>query len=227
MKPEIIESSKFVTEAADWIEAEARAAIAVRGEFWLSLSGGNTPKPVYTEFAKRDLPWDKVKITFGDERCVPPDDDQSNFKMAQASLFDHAPIPVENIFRMKGELDPAIGAREYEALLDSRKAVGDALLRHDLILLGMGPDGHTASLFPGTPALTETQRAVVENYVPKFEMWRLTFTYPLLNAARHVGFLLSKKGKEPVLDQVLNGTGDYPSAHVQPTNGKLTWFIGE
>lgn len=227
MKPEIIESANFVQDAANWLEAEARAAISERDAFWLSLSGGNTPKPVYMEFAKRDLPWEKVKITFGDERCVPPDDAQSNFKMAKESFFDHAPIPAENIFRMKGELDPAEGAREYAALLDLHKPAGDALFRHDLILLGMGPDGHTASLFPGTPALAERERMVIENYVPKFSMWRLTFTYPLLNAARHVGFLLSKKGKEPVLDQILNGTGDYPSAHVQPTDGKLTWFIGE
>lgn len=225
MTPEIIHSHDFVKQAADLVEQEAEAAIAARGRFLLALSGGNTPKPVYRELAGRSLDWDKWFITFGDERCVPPDSEESNYRMAKESLFDHAPIPAANILRMEGELPPPEGAARYiEAL---RGLCGDDVPRHDLVLLGMGPDGHTASLFPGTPAREVTDRIVVENYVPKFEMWRITFTYPLLNAARHVCFLVSRKGKEQVLGEVLRGEGDYPCLGVRPQDGNLTWLIGE
>lgn len=224
MKPDIIHSKDFVNDAVALIEREAQAAIAERGAFSLALSGGNTPKPVYAALAARPLDWSKVLITFGDERCVPPDDARSNYRMARESFLDHAPIPAENVLRLRGELDPAEAARAYEAELRAR--AGGGTFRHDLILLGMGDDGHTASLFPGTPALAERERLIVENFVPKVDMWRLTFTYPLLDAARHVCFLVNSQGKDAVLDEVFSGKSDYPSAKVAPTDGRLTWLLG-
>lgn len=224
MNPDIIHSKDFVNDAVALIESAANEAIAARGLFSLSLSGGNTPKPVYTALAQRPLDWSKVLITFGDERCVPPDDEQSNYLMARRTLLDAIPIPAENVLRMKGELDPAEAAKEYEAVLKEKADGG--VFRHDLILLGMGPDGHTASLFPGTPALEEKERLVVENYVPKMSMWRITFTYPLIDAARHVCFLVNSAGKDAILDEVFSGKSSYPCAAVNPTDGKLTWLLG-
>lgn len=224
MNPDIIHSKDFVNDAVALIESAANEAIAARGLFSLSLSGGNTPKPVYTALAQRPLDWSKVLITFGDERCVPPDDEQSNYLMARRTLLDAIPIPAENVLRMKGELDPAEAAKEYEAALKEKADGG--VFRHDLILLGMGPDGHTASLFPGTPALEEKERLVVENYVPKMSMWRITFTYPLIDAARHVCFLVNSAGKDAILDEVFSGKSSYPCAAVNPTDGKLTWLLG-
>jgi len=224
MKPDIIHSPDFVNDAVALLETSAHDAIAARGAFNLALSGGNTPKPVFEAFAKRDIDWSKVVITFGDERCVPPDDEQSNYLMARRTLLDAIPIPAANVLRMKGEIDPAEAAREYEAELRAR--AGGGVFRHDLILLGMGPDGHTASLFPGTPALAERERLVVENYVPKMSMWRITFTYPLIDAARHVCFLVNSAGKDVILNEVFSGTSEYPCAAVAPTDGRLTWLLG-
>lgn len=171
------------------------------------------------------MDWSKWIVTFGDERCVPPDSEESNYRMAKQTLFDRVSIPSENILRMRGEEEPHAAAREYEEEL--RRRSPEEIFRHDLLLLGMGPDGHTASLFPWTHALPEAERWVVPNYVPKFSMWRLTFTYPLINAARHVCFLVSKKGKEKTLEEVFSGQSNYPCAKVRPSNGKLTWLIGE
>jgi 6-phosphogluconolactonase len=224
MTPDIIHSKNFLDDAVALIERAAQDAIAERGVFNLSLSGGNTPKPVYAALAKRPIDWSRVVITFGDERCVPPNDDQSNFKMASETLLDHIEIPEANVLRMRGEAAPEAAAREYEEALRSR--AGDGIFRHDMILLGMGPDGHTASLFPGTPAVDERKRWVVENYVPKFEMWRLTFTYPLIDAARHVCFLVNSAGKDDVLAEVFSGTSSFPCAAVNPADGKLTWLLG-
>lgn len=224
MKPDIIHSKDFVNDAVALIEGSANEAIAARGTFRLALSGGNTPKPVFEALAKRPLDWSKFVITFGDERCVPPDDEKSNYLMARRTLLDAVPIPAENILRMKGEIDPAQAAAEYEAELTAR-ANGE-VFRHDLILLGMGPDGHTASLFPGTTALAETKRLVVANDVPQMGMWRITFTYPLIDAARHVCFLVNSAGKDAILDEVFSGKSNYPCAAVSPTDGRLTWLLG-
>lgn len=222
MNREILHSRDFLSDAVALITGAADQAIAERGVFRIALSGGNTPRPVYAALAESGCDWNKWEVTFGDERCVPPESDQSNFKMAKDSLFDHAAIPAANILRMAGELDPALAAKSYEAELLARSAP----YVHDLILLGMGDDGHTASLFPGTEALGITDRLVVANYVPKFSTWRLTFTYPLLNAARHVCFLVSSAGKEPILEGVFGGQSKYPSAAVCPTSGRVTWLLG-
>jgi len=225
MTPEIIHSTDFVKDAVALIEREADIAILERGEFHLALSGGNTPKPVYEALAARRDAWKEWIITFGDERCVPPDSDQSNFRMAKESFFDHAPIPSENILRIRGEADPAIAAQEYEDELRKR-ARGHSIYRHDLLLLGMGDDGHTASLFPGTEAIGVTDRWIVSNFVPKFNTHRITMTYPLLNAARHVCFLVNSKGKDAILEEVFSGKSSYPCAAVRPLEGNLTWLLG-
>ncbi len=222
MSREILHTQSFVSDAVTLITREAEQAVKERGIFRIALSGGNTPKPVYEALAKLDLPWDKWEITFGDERCVPPDDVQSNYRMARLAWFEPANIPAASILRMEGEADPATAAEKYEAALLSRSNP----YRHDLILLGMGDDGHTASLFPGTEALHIKDRLVVANYVPKFSTHRITFTYPLLDAARHVCFLVSSIGKEAVLQQVLGGNSDYPSAAIAPTDGRVTWLLG-
>lgn len=225
MTPEIIHSTDFVSDAVALIEREADIAIFERGEFRLGLSGGNTPRPVYQALAKHRDAWSKWVFTFGDERCVSPESDQSNYRMAKEALFDHVPVPSENILRMNGELDPMQAAREYEQVL--RKRAGEQkVFRHDLLLLGMGDDGHTASLFPGTEALKETEHWVMANFVPKFDTHRITMTYPLLNAARHVCFLVNSKGKDGILEEVFSGKSTYPCAAVRPTRGNLTWLLG-
>lgn len=225
---EIIRTTRFVADAATLIIGTAEQAIRERGVFRIALSGGNTPRPVYAEFAKADVPWESVCFTFGDERCVPPDDAQSNYRMARESLLRPADVPNESVLRIQGETDPNEAAIAYERLLDHAAAeAGEAIYRHDLLLLGMGDDGHTASLFPGTTALGETRRRVVANFVPKFNTWRVTFTYGLINAARHVCFLVNAAKQRDLIDAVLGGDEQYPAARVRPTDGCLTWLIGE
>src|SRR5438045_7534950 len=161
MKRDVLRSQNFVPEAAEFILRHARAALAERDQFRIALSGGNTPRPIYTEFARvaRDLPWDRVLFTFGDERCVPPDDPQSNFRMARESLFVLAAVPEKSIARMRGEIDPQLAAREYQDALDLLATQrGDMIYRHDLILLGVGDDGQTAALFPVTRTLDDMVR---------------------------------------------------------------------
>ena len=226
----IIRTKNFVTDAADFILAQAQHALGERNEFRIALSGGNTPRPVYTRLAAigRDLPWDLIRITFGDERCVPPDDAESNFRMARETLLAPAAVPEQSILRLRGELDPQTAAQEYQDHLDDIAAEGgEPIYRHDLILLGLGDDGHTASLFPETAALDETIRRVMANFVPKFNTWRLTFTFPLINAARHILFLVGASKNPALIERVLQGDSQYPAARVNPSAGDVTWMIGE
>lgn len=230
MKRDVIRSQNFVAEAGEFILRQARSALAERDQFRIALSGGNTPRPVYTEFAwiGRDLPWDRVYFTFGDERCVPPDDSQSNFRMARETLFVPAAVPEKSIARMRGEIDPELAAQEYEdglALLAAQR--GEQIYRHDLILLGVGDDGHTASLFPGTAALDERARKVVANFVPKLDAWRITLTYPLIAQARHICFLANANKNRALLERVIEGDPEFPAARVAPADGDLTWFLAE
>jgi 6-phosphogluconolactonase len=230
MKRDVIRTQNFVHDAAEFILQHARTALAERDQFRIALSGGNTPRPIYTEFARigRELPWERVFFTFGDERCVPPDDPQSNFRMAREFLFVPGAVPEKSIARMRGEIDPQIAAQEYQDNLDLLAAQrGEMIYRHDLILLGMGDDGHTASLFPGTAALEEKTRKVAANFVPKFDSWRITFTFPLINQARHVCFLANASKNTARLEKVLQGDQEYPAARVEPVNGDLTWILGE
>jgi 6-phosphogluconolactonase len=224
---EVIRTPRFVTDAAGFIELQAELALKARNKFRLALSGGNTPRPVLAELARCNLPWERVQITFGDERCVPPDDAQSNYRMARESLLAPANVPDDSVLRMRGEIDPAKAADEYQDKVDElAEQRGETIYRHDLILLGVGDDGHTASLFPGTPAIEEMQRRVVANFVPKFDQWRITFTYRLINAARHVCFLVNAAKNPELLERVIGGDKQYPSARVEPDDGRVTWILG-
>lgn len=230
MSRNVVRTPNLTGDAAAFILREARHALAEQGEFRISLSGGNTPRPIYTEFGRiaRELPWERVRFTFGDERCVPPDDAESNYRMARETLFAPFAIPDKSVLRMRGEIEPRLAAQEYEdalALLATQH--GETIYRHDLILLGMGDDGHTASLFPETAALGEQVRRVAANFVPKLDAWRLTMTLPLLNQSRQVLFLVSGEKNPELLERVLGGATEYPASQVNPPNGQLTWMIGE
>ena len=229
-KPDVIRTKNFVVDAADFILELVRKAIGERNEFRIALSGGNTPRPVYARLATvgHDLPWEFSHITFGDERCVPPDDQASNFRMARETLLAPAAIPEKSIMRMRGEIDPQIAAQEYQDQLDLMATQrGEPIYRHDLILLGLGDDGHTASLFPGTAALNEQSRRVIANFVPKFNAWRLTFTFPLINHARQIMFLVGAAKNADLIQCVLDGDLQYPAARVNPSSGDVTWMIGQ
>ena len=227
---EIIRSANFAAEAADFIIEHAHKALGERNEFRIALSGGNTPRPVYAQLATfaRDLPWELFRITFGDERCVPPDDQQSNFRMARETLFVPAAVPEKSIMRLRGEIDPQIAAQEYEDRLDVlAMQSGEPIYRHDLILLGLGEDGHTASLFPGTAGVEETTRRVIANFVPKFNSWRLTFTFPLINHARHICFLADATKHKDLIERVIDGDPNFPASRVNPSAGGVTWILGQ
>lgn len=228
VNPEVISTRSFVADAAAFIHEQARTALAERGEFRIGLAGGNTPRPIYQELARsaHELPWERVFITFGDERCVPPEDAQSNYRMARESLLIPAAVPESSVARMRGEIDPQIAAQEYEEQLHVLAAQkGEAFYRHDLVLLGMGDDGHTASLFPGTSALEERTRRVVANFVPKFNSWRITFTFPLLEQARRICFLVDGSKHRGLIERVLGGDLDVPAARVAHGGNPVTWIV--
>lgn len=230
MNREVIRTPAFVADAAQFILQQAHLALGERDEFRIALSGGRTPQPVYAEMARigHDLPWERVRITFSDERCVPPDDAESNYGMARASLLQPASVPERSVARLRGEIDPQLAAQEYEDGLQVEAAQkGERVYRHDLLLLGMGDDGHCASLFPGTPALEETARHVVANFVPKVDAWRLTFTFPLIAEARRVLFLIGPGKSGELLERVLAGDAQYPAARAQAAASAITWIIGE
>lgn len=223
---------RLAEAAAAFVAARASDAIAQRGLFTLALAGGGTPKPVYERLATPDvaagIDWGRVHVFFGDERCVPPDDPQSNFRMAREALLAHVPIPAEHVHRVRGEDPPTAAAEEAErSLRGVLTAAGVPSL--DLVLLGLGDDGHTVSLFPDTPALDEQSRLVVANFVEKLSSWRVTFTAPLINAARDVVFLVEGAGKAAALEAVLEGPFTpslLPSQLVRP-GGSLHWFVDE
>ena len=215
-------SEHFVTLAAE--------AIAARRRFAVALSGGSTPRATYAlladdEFAAR-LDWSCVHVFWGDERCVPPDHPGSNFRLADEALLSHIPIPSDNIHRVHGELGPEAAAQAYAAAL--RTFFGTTWPRFDLVLLGMGSDGHTASLFPGSPALRETARSVVAVTACYQDRpaHRVTLTPPAINAARQVLFLVTGTAKAETLQAVLEGPeGPYPAQRIRPTSGQLIWLV--
>jgi 6-phosphogluconolactonase len=217
--------STLIAGAADFVAEEAAEAIAARGSFSIALSGGNTPRPVYQRLASTALDWARVHVFFGDERCVPPGDARSNYHMARGALIDHAPIPAENVHRMRGEDPPEAAAEAYAVELRSALGTGGRL---DLVLLGLGHDGHTASLFPGLAAVTETERAAMAAYVEFVGMWRLTLTPPTINAARRVAFLVSGDDKAEVLHRVLQGPRQpvvLPAQAIRPSERPPLWLI--
>ena len=220
-------------EAAKRFAVAAGRAARARGRFTVALCGGFTPLALYRLLAAsplRDiLPWDRTQVFFGDERCVPPEDPASNYGAARALLLSRVPIPAGNIHRMRGEEDPARAVAAYEAEL--RAAFGleaGGVPRFDLILLGLGEDGHTASLFPGSPALRETNRLVAAPFVERLSAYRLTLTLPVLNAAREVLVLVAGGEKAAVLREALEGPGGpepLPIQQVKPREGSLTYLV--
>jgi 6-phosphogluconolactonase len=217
--------SALIAGATEFIATLAAEAIAGRGRFTIALSGGNTPKPVYERLALAPLDWARVYVAFGDERCVAPDDPRSNYHMAKAALLDRVPIPAGNVLRMRGEDPPEAAAARYAD--DLRNALGENG-RLDLVLLGLGDNGHTASLFPGLAAVSETTRTVAACYVEVVGMWRLTLTPPPINAARRVAFLVSGEGKAEILQRVLQGPQQpivLPAQAIRPTEQPAVWLI--
>lgn len=216
--------------AARFVEI-ALAAINVRGRFSVALAGGSTPKRAYELLAsdeyKTKLDWPKAHIFFSDERCVPPDDAESNYRMANEALLARVPLPPQNIHRMQGVGDAVANARLYEDEL--RTYFNDAEWpRFDLIFLGMGDDGHTASLFPGSSALNEHQAWAAANWVEKFGVYRITLTLPAINHAAHIAFLVTGENKAERLAEVLgtaHSDAPLPSQLIEPVNGSLEWLI--
>ncbi len=225
----------LVRAEAERVIALAGDAISARGRFSLALSGGSTPRPLYAllatpAFASR-LDWSRVHVFWGDERCVPPDHADSNYRMAREALLDHVPIPAANVHRIAGESPPDDAAKAYEQILRAHfgRATGPPERTFDLALLGMGDDGHTASLFPGTPPVTEERRWVLANHVTAArDMWRITLTPVVLNAAAVVTFLVAGASKAERLWDVLEGptrAAPLPVQRIHPSHGALTWMI--
>jgi 6-phosphogluconolactonase len=218
--------------AAAFFVAAARDAIDERGAFMVALAGGSTPKAVYSMLAtnshwRSQVPWQQVHFFWGDERHVPPDHQESNFRMAREAMLDRLPIDRAKVWRIKGEYpDAREAAAEYETRL--RAAFATEVPRFDLVLLGMGPDGHTASLFPGTDALHEQQRLAVANRVPQLATERITLTFKTLNHAAEVLFLVHGDDKADALKAVLEGPtrpDEFPAQMIQPSEGRLRWLI--
>lgn len=231
----IVENPQALARAAaDEFLRRAVAAAQQKGKFMVALSGGSTPKALYSLLAtdpalQRDLPWDNVHVFWGDERPVPPDHADSNFRMAHEALLSKVLVPVGNVHRIDGELVAEQAATNYErTLIGSFELQGGELPRFDLVLLGLGPEGHTASLFPGTRALHEEKRLAVANWVGKFDSERITLTAPVINNAACVIFLVSGNEKAVVLKSVLGGRHEpeqLPAQLIQPGNGELIWIV--
>lgn len=214
---------------ADAFVDDARNAIDQRGAFFVSLAGGTTPKKAYRLLAQEPrrsrVDWNQVFVYFGDERCVPPDSDESNYKMAMDAFLRDLNVPPDHIHRIRGEAEPQQAAREYAELLI--QSMGD-LPRFDLIMLGMGADGHTASLFPGTDPLIENDRLVRAVYVEKLSTHRITLTPLVINNARHAIVTTEGLPKAPALYAVREGPYDpivHPIQIVAPVDGRLSWFV--
>jgi len=217
----------FVEMAGEAAEAQGRARIAI--------SGGSTPKAAFELLADPDqpwrnrMPWEKLDLYWVDERCVPPDDAESNYRMTRETLLDHVPLHPCQIHRIEAELDPEAAAVRYESELRSSFRIdGVQTPRFDLVALGLGDDGHTASLFPHTAAVHETSRLVTANQVPQKDTWRITLTWPLINHARSVFFLVAGQAKAGILKEVLTGPRDpesLPSQLIWPASGVLTIIL--
>lgn len=217
----------LAARAADEFAADAARAIAASGRFTAALSGGKTPRAMLAALASRPLDWRRISFFWSDERCVGPDDPDSNYGMARDALLSKIDVPPANVHRMRGELDPAAGAGAYDAEL---RGVFGTAARFDLLFLGLGPDGHTASLFPGTAALDATDRWCAANEVTGnvASPWRLTLTYPAIDAARRILFLVEGNDKAGILATVLCGEQDarrYPAQGIAPKDGELVWLV--
>ncbi|HEX5386606.1 MAG TPA: 6-phosphogluconolactonase [Gemmatimonadales bacterium] len=220
------DAADLARTAAEHVAARAAEAIAARGRCNLVLAGGETPRAAYgllasEAFAGR-VDWGRVQFFWGDERCVPPDDPRSNYRTAREALLDRVRVPSENVHRIRGEDDPTGAAAAYDRLL--RDMPG----RFDLVLLGMGADGHTASLFPGHAAVRERVRLALAERMEPVDMWRVTLTPPAFNAARDVLFLVAGAGKAETLARVLEAPREpelLPAQSIAPAQGELTWLV--
>ncbi len=218
------EDTALFAAATDEFLRVAREAIAAEGTCDIALAGGSTPRRLYASVAARaaGIDWSKAHLFFGDERCVPPEHSESNYRMARETLFLLGPVSAAHVHRIRGELPPSEAAKQYEQEL--RDSFGGTLPRFDLVLLGLGPDGHTASLFPGSAALNERERWVCANWVEKFGAPRITLTYPVLNEAAEVMFLVTGGEKSPAVRQIFREGAALPAAEVQP-RGRLLWML--
>ena len=231
------DADQVAREAAHEFIGVANAAIATQGKCTIALAGGSTPRALYSlladdESLRQQLDWSRLHFFWGDERHVPPDHPDSNYRMANTAMLAKVPVPLENIHRiLSEEPDAQEAAGEYQdEIRRSLQLQPDQLPRFDLVLLGMGPDGHTASLFPGTTALQESDRLVAATWVEKFKTDRITLTFPVLNNAANVIFLVCGAEKVPVLRTVLgpgSNPAPYPAQLVEPHNGRLLWLLDE
>ena len=226
---EVFPDPAGVAQAAARLFREvAREAVARRGRFTTALSGGSTPRALFELLARPpdagEIPWAQTEVFWSDERCVPPDDPDSNYRMAREALLEHVPLPPAQVHRMPGELPvPQQAAREYTEQL--RAVFGKSgLPRFDLLLLGLGEDGHTASIFPGVAVPDDPNIPVAAVFVPKVSMWRLTLTLPVLNAAARVLFLVTGAAKRQPLATLVGGPRslDLPAQRVVPSDGVVT-----
>jgi 6-phosphogluconolactonase len=229
----VADAAALAREAASIFVRLANEAVEAKGSFAVALSGGSTPKALFGLLAGEYLdrvPWRGTNFFWGDERHVPPDHPDSNYRMTREAMLSTAPVPPENVHRIEAENpDAAAAAAAYEKTLEQWFGTQPGEFpRFDLVLLGMGPDGHTASLFPHTTALHESTRSVVANWVPKFDAYRITLTAPVLNNAANVLFLVAGPDKAEALHEVLEGApnpDEYPSQLVRPTSGSLLWLV--
>jgi 6-phosphogluconolactonase len=221
--------------AAELFTTAAIKAVASRGLARIAISGGTTPKAMFALLAAepfvKQVPWDKLDLYWVDERCVPPDHAESNYRMTREALLSKVPLPAEHIHRMEGELDPEVAAARYESTIrNTFKLEGAETPTFDLVLLGMGDDGHTASLFPHTEALNDLSHIAIANHVPQKDTWRITLTWPVINQGREVAFLIEGAGKAQVLRDVLLGPYQpetFPSQIIRPASGRLTLLLDE
>ena len=221
--------------AASYLVEMAGEAAEARGRARIAISGGSTPKAAFlllgdsSQQWRAQMPWDKLDLYWVDERAVGPDDSESNYRMTREALLDHVPLKPEQIHRIEGELEPEAAAVRYESeLRNSFRLEGAEFPRFDLVALGMGNDGHTASLFPKTLGLRELGRLVIANQVPQKDTWRITLTWPVINRARSVFFLIAGADKASVLSEVLTGPRDperLPSQLIWPASGILTLIL--
>lgn len=222
--------------AAQRFVQDAHEAIGARGRFAIVLAGGATPQPLYRRLARPEctgrLDWSKIHVFWGDERSVPPDDERSNYRMARDAWLDHIAMPEENVHRMLGEAEPHAAASKYDdelrAFFHDSGRESEIHATFDLVLLGLGEDGHTASLFPHTPAIAEQDRWVCAQYVPSASMWRITLTPAAINRARDVLFLVAGARKAWRVKDVLEGPRvpeALPAQAIRPRDGRLSWFL--
>lgn len=229
------DAATLATRAAQHFVELAEEAVAARSRARIAVSGGSTPKATFQLLGdpaqpwRARMPWDRLELFWVDERCVPPDHPDSNYRMTREALLDHAPLKPEKIHRMEGELDPEEGAARYESSLrNAFRLEGAETPVFDLVQLGMGPDGHTASLFPHTAALHEIGRLSVANHVQNKDAWRITLTWPVINQARSVFFLIGGADKAAILREVFLGPRDVdrlPSQLIRPSSGILTLIL--